>query len=400
MLELRMESFTSAGQALGRLGPTRWVVMVFGALPMELVQLKIIRNFKGRSEARLQRILEASPERVEPRCSIFAQCSGCQYQHLSYEAQLFWKREHVQQAFSRIAKIDVTVEATVPSPKQYHYRTKLTPHAQEPPPRRQRLAWQRGTEDVQIDYSAIGFLEQDWGDARDASGRRWRKVVDVRSCPIATEALNAALPAERAKVKAQKNGPSGPLLLRDTVQDGVVTDPQQLVTELLPDLGAFSFRAGSFFQNNSSILPAFVRHVVFAALEGSPEVLVDLYCGVGLFAISAAKHFQRIFGVEVDAGAVSLARQNAAAHDAEGLHFLAADAAVGLRQIALALQPGQKIVVVVDPPRQGLKEEAREALLRLQPWRIVYVSCDCATQARDLKERLKERCSITRRNAV
>eukprot|EP00913_Durusdinium_trenchii_P016524 g15530.t1 len=72
--------------------------MVFGALPMELVQLKIIRNFKGRSEARLQRILEASPERVEPRCSIFAQCSGCQYQHLSYEAQLFWKREHVQQA--------------------------------------------------------------------------------------------------------------------------------------------------------------------------------------------------------------------------------------------------------------------------------------------------------------
>ncbi|CAK9036386.1 tRNA (uracil(54)-C(5))-methyltransferase (Transfer RNA methyltransferase 2) (tRNA(m5U54)-methyltransferase), partial [Durusdinium trenchii] len=169
-----------------------------------------------------------------------------------------------------------------------------------------------------------------------------------------------------------------------------VTDPQQLVTELLPDLGAFSFRAGSFFQNNSSILPAFVRHVVFAALEGSPEVLVDLYCGVGLFAISAAKHFQRIFGVEVDAGAVSLARQNAAAHDAEGLHFLAADAAVGLRQIALALQPGQKIVVVVDPPRQGLKEEAREALLRLQPWRIVYVSCDCATQARDLKDFVAE----------
>ncbi|CAK9049318.1 unnamed protein product [Durusdinium trenchii] len=75
--------------------------MVFGALPMELVQLKIIRNFKGRSEARLQRILEASPERVEPRCSIFAQCSGCQYQHLSYEAQLFWKREHVQQALQQ-----------------------------------------------------------------------------------------------------------------------------------------------------------------------------------------------------------------------------------------------------------------------------------------------------------
>eukprot|EP00435_Cladocopium_sp_Y103_P055621 s1603_g18.t1 len=73
-----------------------------------------------------------------------------------------------------------------PSPKVYHYRTKLTPHPQEPPPRRQRLAWQQGAE-ASVDYSAIGFLEQDWGDARDASGRRWRKVVDVRSCPIATE---------------------------------------------------------------------------------------------------------------------------------------------------------------------------------------------------------------------
>eukprot|EP00434_Breviolum_minutum_P002826 symbB.v1.2.002483.t1/scaffold131.1/size310497/3 len=98
VLELRMETFTSSGQALGRLGPSRWVVMVFGALPMELVQLKIVRNFKGRSEAKVQKILEKSPERVEPRCPIFSKCSGCQYQHLTYEAQLYWKREHVQQA--------------------------------------------------------------------------------------------------------------------------------------------------------------------------------------------------------------------------------------------------------------------------------------------------------------
>lgn len=367
-----MESMTSSGQALGRLGPTRWVVMVFGALPLELVQLKIIRNFKGRSEAKLQRILEKSPERVEPRCPIFAQCSGCQYQHLSYEAQLFWKREHVQQAFSRIAKIDVTVEATVPSPKVYHYRTKLTPHPQEPPPRRQRLAWQGG--EASVDYSAIGFLEQDWGDARDASGRRWRKVVDVRSCPIATEALNEALPAERTKAKSGRL--SGPLLLRDTTEDGVVTDPQQVVTEVLSELGAFSFRAGGFFQNNSSILPAFVQHVLSAAVQDSPEVLVDLYCGVGLFSLSGANHFQRIFGVEVEPVAVNLARRNAAAHGHGHVQFLAADAANGLREVARSLR-SEKVVVVVDPPRQGLKEEARRALLTLRPQRMVYVSCDC-----------------------
>ncbi|CAL1157688.1 unnamed protein product, partial [Cladocopium goreaui] len=342
-----------------------------------------------------------------------------------------------------------------PSPKVYHYRTKLTPHPQEPPPRRQRLAWQGG--EASVDYSAIGFLEQDWGDARDASGRRWRKVVDVRSCPIATEALNEALPAERTKAKSGRL--SGPLLLRDTTEDGVVTDPQQVVTEVLSELGAFSFRAGGFFQNNSSILPAFVQHVLSAAVQDSPEVLVDLYCGVGLFSLSGANHFQRIFGVEVEPVAVNLARaaldchrmsylskiesvhsargctwcifipkkcsicfvlrhtvlwihvgfmveivqkidpvpekstdfpgRNAAAHGHGHVQFLAADAANGLREVARSLR-SEKVVVVVDPPRQGLKEEARRALLTLRPQRMVYVSCDCATQARDLKDFVAE----------
>ncbi|CAE7705968.1 unnamed protein product [Symbiodinium sp. CCMP2592] len=217
VLEMRMETLTSSGQALGRIGPTRWVVMIFGALPRELVQLRIVRNYRSRSEARLCRILEASPERAAPRCPLFMQCSGCQYQHLSYESQLYWKREHVKQALSRIAGIAADVAPTVPSPLQYHYRTKLTPHAQEPPPGRQRRA--RGGED-DIDYSAIGFLEQEWGSTRDASGRRWRKVVDVPSCPIATEALNQALPAERAKA-CTGGQPKGKLLLRDTAVDGV-----------------------------------------------------------------------------------------------------------------------------------------------------------------------------------
>eukprot|EP00439_Symbiodinium_sp_Y106_P086990 s171_g37.t2 len=97
VLEMRMETLTSSGQALGRIGPTRWVVMIFGALPRELVQLRIVRNYRSRSEARLCRILEASPERAAPRCPLFMQCSGCQYQHLSYESQLYWKREHVKQ---------------------------------------------------------------------------------------------------------------------------------------------------------------------------------------------------------------------------------------------------------------------------------------------------------------
>ncbi|CAJ1336052.1 unnamed protein product, partial [Effrenium voratum] len=194
-------------------------------------------------------------------------------------------------------------------------------------------------------------------------------------------ALNEALTAERAQAKASRF--RGQLLLRDTTEDGVVTDASRVVTETLPQLGAFSFVAGGFFQNNSAILPAFLQHVVNEASVDKPEVLVDLYCGVGLFAVASSrlKRFERIFGVEVDAAAIDLARRNG-----PSCTFLAADAARGLRRVAAELRPDQDVVVVVDPPRQGLRPEARAAVLRLKPKRLVYVSCDCATQARDLKD--------------
>ncbi|OLP86107.1 tRNA (uracil(54)-C(5))-methyltransferase [Symbiodinium microadriaticum] len=253
-----------------------------------------------------------------------------------------------------------------------------------------------------IDYSAIGFLEQEWGSTRDASGRRWRKVVDVPSCPIATEALNQALPAERAKACAGGQ-PKGKLLLRDTVVDGVVTDPFRIVTERVPKFGAFHFRAGGFFQNNSSILPVFVEHVITAAsaarVDGvSPRALVDIFCGVGLFALSAASRFQRVIGIEVDATAVRLARRNAAEHGCEA-EFLAADAAEGLAQVAAAVAP-EDAVAILDPPRQGLTAEAREALASWRPRRVVYVSCDCATQARDLKDLVDAGYTIQRLHLI
>eukprot|EP00930_Biecheleria_cincta_P048337 TRINITY_DN33661_c0_g1_i1.p1 TRINITY_DN33661_c0_g1~~TRINITY_DN33661_c0_g1_i1.p1 ORF type:complete len:507 (-),score=86.56 TRINITY_DN33661_c0_g1_i1:14-1534(-) len=389
LVELRVESLTSTGQGLGRLGPTRWVIMAFGVLPGELARLQIIRNFRGRSEAKLEQLLEASPDRVEPRCPIFDRCSGCQYQHLHYDAQLRWKRRHVQDAFSRIGGLNLPVDfvrPVVPSPLQYHYRTKITPHPQEPPPARQRVALeQAGVSLQEADEAAIGFLEEDWGSVRDATGRRWRRVVDAPTCIIATEAINACLPAARAEARLAKEIVR-PLLLRHSTVDSVVTDGHATVTEELPGLGAFSFRAGGFFQNNSSILPSFVKHVVSAAQMAGIEFLLDVYCGVGLFAISAAKkHFRYVLGVEVDDAAVTFARYNAKNHGLRNVEFLAADASRGIEQLRARL-PSERTAVVVDPPRQGLSQEARVALLSLRPRRLVYVSCDCATQARDLRD--------------
>eukprot|EP00933_Yihiella_yeosuensis_P043808 TRINITY_DN38797_c0_g1_i1.p1 TRINITY_DN38797_c0_g1~~TRINITY_DN38797_c0_g1_i1.p1 ORF type:complete len:520 (-),score=75.56 TRINITY_DN38797_c0_g1_i1:150-1709(-) len=407
VLELRIDSLTSHGQGLGRLGPTRWVIMVFGALPGELVELRIIRNFKGRSEAKLEQILEESPDRVKPKCSIFERCSGCQYQHLSYDEQLKWKQKHVQDALVRIAGLELTdceVQETVPSPKQYGYRTKFTPHRQDEPPKRQmrraglHLKERHLTEDEwasSSDRPAIGFLEEEWGETRDSTGRRWKQVVDVESCPIATEAINLALTEVRSSQSLKRGSRS--LLFRDTTCDSVVTDRQSIVTEEIPGIGSFSFRAGGFFQNNSSILPKFVEHVVNSAVSGASmedgdseanlsHHLLDVYCGVGLFAISAARHFQHVTGIELDATAVELARENAERNGVCNASFIALDAAEGLEEVLSMASQSRRTVTIVDPPRQGLMPEARAALLALRPRRLVYVSCDPATQARDLKD--------------
>merc|ERR1719188_1931752 len=142
--------------------------MTYGVLPEELAEVRVVRNFRSYSEALLLQVLEPSPDRVEPRCPIFARCSGCQYQHLAYPAQLAWKRRHVEDALTRIARLPLpegAVSPTAPSPLQYHYRTKLTPHPQEPPPPgHRRHAAPKGGRRHRAEMAAdpIGFVEEAW----------------------------------------------------------------------------------------------------------------------------------------------------------------------------------------------------------------------------------------------
>ena len=154
-IELEIESLTNLGVGLGRYD--NWVVMVSFALPGERVLARVYRNYKNYSEADLVSVLKPSPDRLEPQCKLFGECGGCQYQHLSYEAQLEWKRKQVEELFERLAGISMTAKPTIGSPKQYHYRSKLTPHF----PKNKDEGF------------PIGFLKQ---------GQR-RAILDVPQCP-------------------------------------------------------------------------------------------------------------------------------------------------------------------------------------------------------------------------
>lgn len=353
-LEVRIESLTNEGVGVARVDG--WVVFVAFALPDEKVRCRVFRNHKSYSEADLVGVIEASPNRREPVCALFGTCGGCQYQNLEYDVQLLWKQRQVGELLLRMARMEFPVEPVVASPEQYGYRSKITPHFHRP-------------KDGEI--GAIGFLR---------AGTR-SAVVDVSRCEIAMPVLNDKLAELRAQVRSgaaqYKHGAT--LLLR-AAAGAVLTRPDEPAVEVIDGV-RLEFQAGDFFQNNPFILPAFVEHVVGEARAGGARYLVDAYCGSGLFGLCAARYFEQVSGVEISETAVAKARHNAEINGLSNCMFLAADARHIFSGISFAANDS---VVVVDPPRAGCSGEFLDQLFAFGPRSVVYVSCNPATQMRDL----------------
>ena len=354
-IELVIDSLTNLGAGVGRVGG--WVVFVPFALPGETVRARVHRNDKNCSFADLVEVLVPSPDRVEPRCPLFGTCGGCQYQHLAYPRQLEWKARQVAELMKHMAGIEFPVNPCIATDRLWNYRSKITPHFDRP---------RDGT------IGEIGFL---------AAGRR-SLLVDVPHCAIAMDAINEALPAVRAELRANaaafKRGST--VLLRASHDGTVLTDFKATATERVGDR-VFRFLAGDFFQNNPFILPAFTGHVARQAAAGGARFLVDAYCGSGLFALTLAEHFEQVSGVEVSETSCQWARENAAANGTTNASFLTASAEAIFAQVSF---PPHETAVVIDPPRKGCTPEFIEQLAAFRPARLVYVSCDPATQVRDL----------------
>jgi len=369
----------------------RWVIMVPNVIPGELVKLSIYRNHKNYSDADLVEVIEPSPDRVEPKCELFDVCGGCQYQHMSISTQRSWKTRQVSDLYGRVAGLEegVTYPAVLPAlgtDDVYHYRSKITPHYDSPKKNRGII-------------DAIGFKQK-------AS----RRIVDVPYCHIATEAINTKLTEVRedkfseAREGRLKRPSKGATLLLREANEGVITDNNAWVTTTVKDL-TFRLKAGNFFQNNPYMLPVMDDLVVDAARQPNSKGeemthLIDCYCGSGLFCLGSAKHFDVCVGIEVNDLAVQEARGNAELNDIANCKFVSASAeAIFDSEDPVTLQhrdgeaetelvsdfPRDNTVVVVDPPRKGCSEEFLAQLYAFRPARVVYMSCDPATQARDAK---------------
>jgi tRNA (uracil-5-)-methyltransferase len=382
VVEVTIEALSSVGDGIAiyretEASPPRIVVVPY-TLVGETVETKIYKTFKHYFESELVRVLVPSPLRNEDlvRCKYFGKCSGCQYQMVPYAEQLEIKRQVVVNAFKHYAP-DLNARVpeildTIGSPEQYAYRTKLTPHFDVP-----RSGLQSPP--------AIGF------------GMRGRKsVLDIEECSIGTQILNEGLSSERQRIHNSfstfKRGAT--LLLREsetketaTCADSriCVTDTKEIITEYV---GEFKFRypASSFFQNNNSILPAvtsYVRdNVVLPSSGKPPRYLVDTYCGSGLFAITCSPAVEHVIGVEISKDSVTYAQKNAELNNLKNASFIVGQAEKIFEQVQDA---PLETAIIIDPPRKGCDEKFLNQLLAFRPAKVVYVSCNVHSQARDIQ---------------
>lgn len=374
-LDVVIEDITNLGVGIARhaLAPnSSWVIMVPLVLPGERVRVRIFRNFESYSEADLVHILEPSPDRVEPLCPYFATCGGCQYQMMTVPAQRRWKRAQVEQLMARIGGVDLSVHPVAPvvgSEHVYGYRSKITPHYNSP----------KVAKDLKVGFQQRGT----------------RIVIDVAQCVIATPNINNEYRKAREHLSATiakklpKKGAT--LLFREGLDGAIETDFRRDMQEVVQAGGrnvTFTFKAGEFFQNNPHVLPLMVDHVLSLARGDGVEHLIDAYCGSGLFSLCGSQSFVSVTGVEVSDLAVRAATSNARSNGIANAKFLCGSSEAIFDKVQHL--PRDQTVIILDPPRKGCDRLFLSQLFAFGPKKIVYVSCDPATQARDIKMIVEE----------
>lgn len=322
------------GEGVGRLG--EFVVFVPFVMVNEVVEAEITEVKKRFARAKLVKVLQPSPERVQPLCPYFGDCGGCQYQHIDYPAQLRLKHKQIRDLFERIGGIKPEVVApVVPCPQPYGYRNRIMIRSQ----------WDKFKKGLNI-----GFIRADN-----------RLVVDIEECKIAEPALNEQIKHVRAHPP-----PKGGI---------------KVVLRVAPE--GWEVPKDSFFQNNFFLLPKMVEAVRDCLKQSGNRFLVDVYCGVGFFAIELGDLVESFVGVELDQMAIKAARKNAVLHNRNNGEFLTGRAEEMLPELMKRF-PAEKTTVVLDPPRTGCLPESLALLRQERPGQIIYVSCHPATMARDL----------------
>jgi 23S rRNA (uracil1939-C5)-methyltransferase len=383
-MTVELTDMTFGGDALGRLPDGRAVFVPFG-LPQETVKIRLTEDKATFAKAELIEVLIPSPLRIQPLCPHFGVCGGCNYQQLAYPDQLVLKRKIVVDQLKRLAGLsDFPVEPVVASPNPWNYRNT-----------------------VQFRVSSTGKLGFQRANSND--------FVEIRECHLPQTNINTLWPQllfdddsgiERAIIREgaendlilgleskQETPPEFsvdfPISATFTGLDGltVLSGNEYVLMEV--NGRTFKVSIGSFFQANLPQAEAMVRHVLQLAGDLSSKVGVDAYCGVGLFSAFMAGTARQLIGIELSDSACDDYATNLDEFSNIELYMGAVEGVLP----SLSVHPD---IIVIDPPRAGLDQRVISAITKMAPQKIIYVSCDPATLARDIKRFVLQGYSLKR----
>ena len=388
MQDLRISGIAAGGAGVGRDAGGR-AVFVHRTAPGELVRARLIDEKPRWARAGLERVLESSPDRRDAPCRFYARCGGCTLEHLSYEAQLSAKAVIVVDALARIGGIAIDPPAVVASPAELRYRNRVSfslVRLRDGSVRAGFHELERPDRVIDIDETCLmpePAVAAAWGELRHVWGRGAARLPSGTRLRLTLRATAAG----RTSLLVQGGYSAGrpdELLVRVASLDSIWHQPQPADSPvLLAGASAvseswhgaeLSLGGAMFLQVNRGAASLLDEHVMHLAGDVSGRTVVDAYCGVGLHARRLARLGARVRGIELDAQAVQEAQRGAPA---------AVFTAARVEDALPAALPAD--LVVLNPPRAGVSAEVVAALLAEPPSRIIYISCDPATLARDLK---------------
>lgn len=431
---VRVIDASSDGQSVAR--TEEYVIFIKGAVPGDLVDVQITRKKSKYREATAINIKEASDKRVEPICAHFGTCGGCKWQNMSYDWQLFYKQKQVTDALTRLAKIELPeIQKILPSKGTYNYRNKLE----------FTFSNKKWLTKEQIDDKSIAFGDGVGELNRNALGFHipgmFDKILDIDTCYLQEEPSNAI--RNEVRRYALENGLSffdlreqvgllRNIIIRSTStgewmlilsffyndkenitklmqhlanQFPMVTSLQYVINpkkndtisdldiqvfkgndSIYENMEGLKFKIGpkSFYQTNSD--QAYELYKVtrdYAGIQNT-DVVYDLYTGTGTIANFVAHQAKKVVGVEYVPAAIEDAKVNSNINNITNTSFYAGDMKDVLNDAFIA-ENGKPDVIITDPPRAGMHDDVTKKILEIGPKRIVYVSCNPSTQARDLQ---------------
>lgn len=421
LIELNITSLTSDGDGVGRAGEL--VFFVPNTAVGDTIRAHVLKVKKNVGFARVEEVITPSADRIEADCPVSFSCGGCVYRHISYDAELKAKRQKVVDAVTRIGKLsEDLVKDIIPSENINSYRNKvMIPvglnrdgevimgyYARHSHHIMHCLSCQLSpmivNEIIDDVYAFLSkrpelvYTPQNRDGIRHIYLRIAKSTGDVMFCVVAgarhfdgDEVLYNSLKEKYTQIKSiivNVNAENTNVILGEhsfTIFGG------NTISDTLRGL-RFEIAPEAFYQiNRDQTERLYEKAGEYAALTGS-ETLLDLYCGTGTIGLSMAKNCKELIGVEIIPEAIENAKRNAARNGIENARFFCSDATSAAAELrAEGVRPE---VIVVDPPRKGLTPELIDTIIEMSPDRVVYVSCDPATLARDLKQFSKNYYSI------